>query len=371
MINLGPLAVMVGYEEINKALKEPLFLSPDPAVRDAVRPDWREQPAWRSICTTMLFHNEPTHERLRRFSSGPFSPGVVAGMEPLLEQLAEAAVDKLEKLGAAGEPVDFMDNFACWLPLSVMGALLGIPVEDHARIQPLLRPVTEGLDPFGDTSRLAAANHAVEELAAYFADLVAARRAEPKDDLVTKLTQDFDNGADVSEDELIATFMVLLVAGTAAPFDMLGNTMALAIRNPELAEQVRQDPSFAADFVEEGIRLDPAVQVLNRVAAEDIEFCGVPIAKGTPILLLIAGGNRDPRRYTEPERFDPRRSNIQPLTFGLGAHYCLGSPLGRLEAAVALKALVRRFKNPRISGEPVYRDQLVQRGFEKLPVTLG
>lgn len=371
VLNLGPLVVMVGYEEIGQALREPAFVSTDPARRDQLVPDWRSQPAWRSICTTMLFHNDPTHERLRRFSSGPFSSGNVAGMRPMLERLAVAAVDKLEKLGAQGESVEFMDNFACWLPLSIMGELLGIPEEDHARIQPLLRPVTEGLDPFGDPARLSAANHAVVALAEYFADLVARRRADPKQDLVTKLTQDHDAGADVNEEELIATFMVLLVAGTAAPFDMLGNTMALAVRHPEYAEQVRQDPEFATAFIEEGIRVDPAVQVLNRVCDQDIEYFGVPIKKGTPALLLIAAGNRDPRRYPDPERFDPRRANIQPLTFGFGVHYCLGSALGRLEAAVALKALVQRFKNPTISGEPTYRDQLVQRGFEGLPVKLA
>ncbi|MFG3024982.1 cytochrome P450 [Streptomyces sp. NPDC048254] len=371
VLNLGPLAVLTGYEECARALREPAFVSTDPTMRDRLVPGWREQPAWRSICTTMLFHNDPIHERLRRFSTTPFSPTAVSAMRPMLERLTEAAVDRVEKLGAGGEPVEFMDTFACRLPLAVMGELLGIPPEEQPAIQPLLRPVTEGLDPFGDPALLTSANHAVEELAAYFADLVARRRATPEQDLVSAFAKARDDGADLSEDELIATYMVLLVAGTAAPFDLVGNTMALAARHPEHADRVREDPELAAAFVEEGFRYDPAVQVLNRVVAEDIEYFGVPLPAGTAVLLLIAAGNRDPRRFDAPGRFDPSRPNVQPLTFGLGAHYCLGSALGRLEGAIALNALVRRFPNPVIHGEPTYRDQLVQRGFETFHIRVS
>lgn len=371
VINFGPKAAVVGFEECQRALMDPKFVSPDNATRDRWIPDWQSQPAWRSICTTMLFKNEPDHSRLRRFSSAPFSPTRIAELRPAIERIAESAVDKLAKLGESGKTVEFMENFAEWLPLSVMAEVLGIPEEDLPTLQPMMRPVTEGLDPFGDPGILTAANTAVEDLAAYYEKLVAKRRAEPGQDLISTLVQTFDAGTDLSEAELIATFMVLLVAGTAAPFDMLGNTMALAARFPEYTDEVRENPEFAAAFMEEGIRFDPAVQVLNRVAAENMDFFGVPIKEGTAVFLLIAAANRDPRRYENPDRFDPHRQNIQPLTFGIGAHYCLGSALARLEGAVALSALARRFKTIKISGETAYRNQLVQRGFSRLPVTVG
>jgi len=371
VINLGPMALVLGYQECSKALREPAFVSTDADKRDELRPGWREQAAWRSICTTMLFRNDPDHERLRRFSGWAFSPGQTVGLRPVVERLAEAAVDRLERLGAGGEPVDAMEEFACRLPVAVMCEILGIPEEDQPTIQPWMRPVTEALDPFGDPALLISANNAVDALAAYYADLVAQRRAEPRHDLISNLIRARDTDREVTEDELIATFMVLLVAGTAAPFDMLGNTVSLIARYPEYMDQIRADPEFAAAFFEEDLRFDPAVQLLNRVADEDTNFFSVPIAAGTPILLLTAAGNRDARRYEDPGRFDPYRQNIQPLTFGVGAHYCLGSSVGRLMGVAALTALVRRFKVVKISGEPSYRNQLVQRGFKQLPVAFG
>lgn len=371
VVNLGPVALVLGYEECSKALREPMFVSTDPARRDRLRPGWREQAAWRSICTTMLFSNDPVHERRRRFSSGAFGPGQIARLRPVAERLAEAAVDRLERLGANGDPVDAIEEFACRLPMAVMGEVLGIPEEDQRDILPFMRPITQALDPFGDPASLTTANSAVDGLAAYYTELVAIRRAEPRHDLISTLIAARDADGEVTEDELIATFMVLLVAGTAAPFDMLGNLVALVAGQPEHMAQLRSDPVFTAAFLEEALRFDPAVQLLNRVAIDDVGFFGVPIAKDTPILLLTAAANRDPRRYDDPARFDPYRTNVQPLTFGAGAHYCLGAPLGRLVGMAALTALAQRFKAVTIAGPAPYRDQLVQRGFTHLPVTLA
>ena len=371
VLNLGPMAFVLGYQECSKALREPAFVSTDDSKRDRLRPDWRKQAAWRSICTTMLFSNDPIHERRRQFASGAFGPRQIAQVRPVAERLAVTAVDRLERLGASGDPVDAVKEFACWLPLAVMGEVLGIPEEDRPRVQPFLRPITEALDPFGDPALLTEANNAVGGLAAYYADLVARRRADPQQDLISTLIQARDADGELTEDELIATFMVLLVAGTAAPFDMLGNLVALAAGHPEHMDQLRSDPGFTAAFFEEALRFDPAVHLLNRVANQDVEFFGVPIVKDTPILLLIAAGNRDPRRYEDPARFDPYRPNIAPLTFGGGAHYCLGAPLARLVGVAALTALAQRFKAVTIAGPAPYRDQLVQRGFTHLPVRLS
>jgi cytochrome P450 len=371
VLNLGPVALILGYQECSKALREPAFVSTDAAKRDRLRPGWRDQAAWRSICTTMLFSNDPVHERLRGFASGAFSPGQAAAMRPMVQRLADAAVARLEQLGAGGEPVDAVTEFACRLPVDVMGEVLGIPEPDRPHVQPFMRPITEALDPFGDPALLASANSAVEGLAAYFADLIARRRAEPQQDLISALAKARDASGELTEDELIATFMVMVVAGTAAPFDMLANLVALIARYPEHLERMRADQGFTMAFMEEASRFDPAVQLLNRVANEDIEFCGVPIAKDTAILLLTAAANRDPRRYENPGQFDPFRENIQPLTFGLGAHYCLGAPLGRLVGAAALTALSQRFKSVTITGPTPYRNQLVQRGYTHLPVTFS
>ncbi|MCD9141028.1 cytochrome P450 [Streptomyces albireticuli] len=372
LLRLGPdQLVVTGHAECFRALREPRLLSTDGPVQDRMMPGWRDHSSWVWLAQNMLFSNSPDHERYRRFFSGAFTPRRIAETRPVVEGLIDGLIDRLAGLGADGAPVDFMAEFAFRVPMAVMGALLGIPEEDQAAFRGPVGDITTALEPIRDLSQLDRGDAGMEWMAAYFTELAAARRAEPRDDLVSAMTRARDESGELSEEELIANFMLLLVAGTEAPMDLIGNALRLAFDHPGHADALREDPGLAPGYIEETLRFDPAAQALNRVAATDMEFFGVPLTEGTKVTLLIAAGNRDPRRFPDPLRFDPYRTGNHALTFSGGAHFCLGAALARMQAETALPRLLRRFPGLRPAGEPTFRDQLVQRGFDRLPVKCG
>ncbi|HEY9389875.1 MAG TPA: cytochrome P450 [Mycobacteriales bacterium] len=371
MLPLGPQVVLVGYQECARALRETRLLSTDAAVQDQILPGWRDHSSWRWLTRNMLFSNDPDHERFRRFFGSAFAPRRIAEFRPVVERVVDGLVDRLGELGAGGAPVDFMSEFAFRLPMAVMGELLGIPDEDRMGFRNDIGDITLALEPIRDLAVLEPGDAAMDRLAEYFTDLVAKRRADPADDLVSAMVAARDASGDLTDEELVANFMLLLVAGTEAPMDLVGNAMRLAIDHPEQARTIVDDPRRAPAFIEETLRFDPAVHALNRLAAEDLEFFGLPVGAGTKVTLLIGAANRDPRRFAEPGRFDITRPNNQALTFSAGAHYCLGVALARMQGEVAFPRLLGRFPGIALAGEPSYRDQLVQRGYAHLPVTPG
>ncbi|MFI1797541.1 cytochrome P450 [Streptomyces sp. NPDC020379] len=372
ILPLGPgQLVVTGHAECARALREPALLSTDAAVQDALLPGWRDHSSWRWLTKNMLFSNNPDHDRYRRFFGTAFTPRRIADLRPALESLIGGLVERLADLGAGGAPFDFMAEFAFRVPMAVMGELLGIPAAEQPGFRGPIGAITTALEPIQDLAQLAPGDAAMDQLAGYFTDLAARRRARPGTDLVSEMVLLRDGTGELSEEELVANFMLLLVAGTEAPMDLIGNALRLALEHPEHAARLREDPSLAPGFVEETLRFDPAAQALNRMAARDFDFFGVPVAAGTKVTLLIAAGNRDPRQYADPGVFDPGRQGNHALTLSGGAHYCLGAGLARMQAELALPAVLRRFPGLTPAGEPTFRDQLVQRGFGQLPVKCG
>ncbi|MCF3103541.1 cytochrome P450 [Streptomyces roseoverticillatus] len=372
LLPLGPgQLVVTGHAECARALREPALLSTDGAVQDTMMPGWREHSSWVWLTKNMLFSNNPDHDRYRRFFSVGFTPRRIAALQPAVERLVGGLVDRLAGLGEGGGPVDFMAEFAFRVPMAIMGELLGIPEEEQAGFRGHIGAITTSLEPIQDLAQLLPGDAAMEELAVYFKDLVAKRRAEPGDDLVSEMVRQLDTTGGISEEELVANFMLLLVAGTEAPMDLIGNALRLAVEHPEYADALREDDSLAPGYVEEVLRFDPAAQALNRMAVKDIDFFGVPLTAGTKVTLLIAAGNRDPRQYADPGTFNPYRKGNHALTLSGGAHFCLGAGLARMQAELALPAVLRRFPGLTLAAEPTFRDQLVQRGFATLPVKLG
>ncbi|RLU87539.1 hydroxylase [Streptomyces griseocarneus] len=372
ILPLGPGHLLVtGHQECARALREPALLSTDADVQDSVLPGWREHSSWRWLTKNMLFSNNPDHDRYRRFFSVAFTPRRIADLRPVVEERITALVERLAGLGADGAPVDFMAEFAFRVPMAVMGELLGIPEAEQPGFRDGIGAITTSLEPIRDLAQLLPGDAAMDEFAVYFSDLVAKRRAEPGPDIVSEMVRLRDENGALSEEELVANFMLLLVAGTEAPMDLIGNALRLALEHPGHAERLRQDPSLAPGWIEETLRFDPAAQILNRVAARDTDFFGMPVPEGGKLTLLIAAGNRDPRRYTDPGVFDPGREGNHALTLSGGAHYCLGAGLARMQAEIALPAVLRRLPGLALAGEPTFRDQIVQRGFGQLPVKCG
>lgn len=365
----GTHVFVTGYEECARALRTPDLLSTDAVVQDAKLPGWREHSSWLWLTRNMLFSNDPNHERYRRFFSSAFSARSVAAFRPMVERRAHDVVRHVQDLGADGRTVDLVPEFSFRLATGVIGELLGIPDEDQPGLRELVGDITLALEPIGDMRQLLPGDAAMDRLAEYFHALVARRRVAPGTDLTSEFVRIRDAGEELTEQELVGNLMLLLVAAAEAPQDLLSNMVRLALERAEEAERLRKDPEAAAGFVDEALRFDPAVQALNRVAARDLDYFGVQVAEGTALTLLIAAGNRDPRRFDAPGVFDPRRPDNQPLTFSGGAHYCLGAALARMSAETVVSRLLTELPGMSLAGRPTFRDQIVQRGHDRLLVT--
>jgi cytochrome P450 len=322
--------------------------------------DWERHPALRLLFTSILTLNPPDHTRLRRLVSTSFTVRRVRGLRPAIERL----VDDL--LGDLPEEGDFITGFGFPLPVNVIGELLGVPAEDRAQFQPLIRDWTRVLDVI-TPEVLATADPAAERIRDYLAGLVELRRREPRDDLLSALAAAEAEGDRLTGDELLTMAALLFGAGFETTTNLLSNGLVALLRNPGQVPTLRAWPDVAT---EELIRYDSPVQLLSRVAWEPTTIGGVEIDAGDRVVAYLGAGNRDPRQFSEPERLDLSRADNAPLSFGGGIHYCLGAPLVRLEAQVAFPALLRRFPKLGLAGEPERRDSLTIRGFTRLPVAL-
>jgi cytochrome P450 len=284
--------------------------------------------------------------------------------------MADGLLDAMADRGADGSAVEFMHDFAYLLPVTVICELIGIPEADREGFRPVARDLA-GVFEVTDIDTLPAINAAATELLAYFTALAAERRAAPRDDLLSNLLAVSDSGdGRLDEAELLHNLTLLLVAGFETTTNLLGNGLQIVLRDPPAGEAVRDGSVPASAFVEEVLRYDSPVQLTSRIGY-DTSLGGVAVAEGTGVVTLLGAGNRDPRRFTDPSRFDPARPDGGPLSFGGGAHFCIGAALARLEGAVAFPRLLRRFPKISPAGEPTRRDRLLLRGFDTLPVTLA
>jgi len=369
---LGPVLAVTdsvflvfGYEAVNQVLRNPGFGLPDkipslPADASALR----------MMTRSILRTNPPDHGRMRSLISQVFTPRRVASLEPSVVAAVDSLLDRLAESGEDGRTVDFMDRFAFQLPVTVICELLGIPAADRHQFRPLASALTAALELAGDAD--GPADHAARELGAYFTQLISERRNAPGDDLVSALVaaRDADDGR-LSDEELLANLILLLVAGFETTTDLLGNGLTILLDRADLAAALRGGQVTTAGFIEEVLRYESPVQVTTRVArADGLAVAEVPIPDGSELILLLGAANRDPARYPHPDRFDPARADNRPLSFGAGQHICIGNNLARLEASVAFPRVIERF--PQLAADPVQepsrRDRLVLRGYQTLPV---
>jgi cytochrome P450 len=354
-----------GYAAVNRVLRTSGFGMADPAEEPAAND------ALAALGRSILRTNPPEHGRTRSLISSVFTPRRVAGLRPAIEASVGLLLDGLSGAGADGVPVDFMEEFAFQLPVSVICAMLGVPRADRHRFRSLAADVTVALELVPDADDLEPSDEAARELADYFRTLIAERRDVPRDDLISALVaaRDKEDGR-ISDVELVANLVVLLVAGFETTTNLLGNGLAILFQRPELMTRLRSGELPVPGFVEEVLRYDSPVQATYRVArADGLSVEGLPIPRGGELLLLIGAANRDPARYSDPGHFDPARTDNAPLSFGAGAHICLGNNLARLEACIAFPRLLDRFPRLTPAGEPTRRDRLILRGHDALPIT--
>jgi cytochrome P450 len=363
------MVIVAGYDAINSVLRDPGFRAGDEASWDKSFPGWREQPVLVQGADWLLNINGRKHARIRSLIAHAFTARRVAGLEPAIAAMADGLLDAVADGGADGSAVEFMREFAYLLPVTVICELLGIPERDREAFRPLARDLT-GIFEFSDPERLPAINAAAIELLAYFTGLAAMRRAAPRDDLVSDLlaVSERDDGR-LTDAELLHNLTLLLIAGFETTTNLLGNGLQVVLTQPGVGDAVRTGTVPVGAFIEEVLRFDSPVQLTSRVGYES-KVGGVAVADGDDVMTVLGAGNRDPRRFAHPDTFDALRADGGPLSFGGGAHFCIGAALARLEAAVAFPRLLQRFPRIAPAGEPVRRDTLLLRGFDALPVTV-
>ena len=361
--------IVIGYDAINAVLRDPEFRVSDQSVFDRM-PGWQANAVLVQGADWILNLNAPRHSRIRSLIARAFTARRIAGMRPAIEAMADKLLDTIADAGADGSSVEFMHDFAYLLPVNVICELIGIPERDREAFRPVARDLAAVFE-LHDAATLPAINAAAIELLAYFTALARQRRAAPRDDLLSDLLAISDSGdGRLSDAELLHNLTLLLVAGFETTTNLLGNGLQIILADPPAGDAVRDGSVSAPAFVEEVLRFDSPVQLTSRIGYDTV-LADVPVSAHTEVITLLGAGNRDPRRFASPGRFDALRADGGPLSFGGGAHFCIGAALARLEGSVAFPRLLNRFPKISAAGEPIRRDTLVLRGFDELPIAVA
>jgi cytochrome P450 len=317
---------------------------------------------------SMLFRDPPQHTRLRDAVSRAFTPRGVEAMRPRVQAHVDALLDRVT---AAGR-MDVVADLAEPLPRAVIGDLLGIPDTHRTALAEWSAAVARSLDalPIPDDRPLIAAGQAARRsLGGYVRELVTSRRAEPAADLLSTLIEAADQDGLLSESELVAMAVLLLVAGTETTVSLIATTIYALLRNPDALARLREAPWLLPAAVEEALRWECPVQRTWRIATADVDVAGHRVPAGALVVLLLGAANRDPDRFTDPDRFDLLRRNPGHLAFGAGVHMCLGAFLARLETQVAVGTALRRWPAVHLETDrPTWRPTATLRSLETVPV---
>lgn len=325
-------------------------------------------PTERGLENIMLFKDPPDHTRLRTLVNKAFTPRVVERLRARIQEIVDELLDAAANRGE----MDVITDFAYPLPVRVIAEMLGVPPEDRDRFKEWSRGVAPILDPDIPEETFTKVAEAGLYLAAYFDELVAERRANPQADLVSELIAAEDQGEKLTEEELRATLILLLVAGHETTMNLIGNGLYALLRNPGELRRLIDEPGLIKTGVEELLRFDGPVHLTARTAKIDTNVAGTPVQAGEMCVVVLAAANRDPAEFPDPDRLDVGRSPNKHVAFSAGGHFCVGATLARVEAQIAFETLLRRFPDVGLAGNDVrYRATVTLRGLEALPVTLA
>ena len=316
---------------------------------------------------SMLFVNPPDHTRLRGLVSRGFTPRRMQDLEAHVGHMADVIVDRMAVEG----DVDVMDALAFRLPVQVIGELVGVPPSDRDQFRTLVRASAAALEPGVTAEQVEDAEHAMAIMDDYFRSLIERRRANLEHDLVSALIAARDGEDRLSEDEMVATLILLFAAGFETTTNLIGNGLLCLLRNPDQFARLRAEPDLVGSAVEEMLRFESPVQVDARTAFEPVEIDGHRVGAGETVVTFLGAANRDPAEFVDPERFDVARDPNHPLSFAAGIHYCLGANLARLEGRIVFDRLVRRTADIEwLDDAPDWRGTLILRGVNHLHVRI-
>ncbi|WP_280263000.1 cytochrome P450 [Nocardia wallacei] len=367
-VSRSGVLVLSRYDDCTAALRDRRLGKADESLGFGLSeiPEDLQHQAMHRFRRTMLFRNPPDHNRLRRLVADVFTPRHIDELRSRIVAQIHHLLDGIGEQGFA----DIITDLALPLPVNVIGDLLGVPVPDRAVAAPLVRSLLASLEPSADVAALTAACEAEDQLATYFTDLLAVKRAHPADDLLSRLA--VAHGDDVlDDDECVGTAILLFAAGFETTTNLIGNGVAALLDHPDQMDLLRARPDLASSAVEELLRYDSPVQTNGRTVLEPTRLAGVDLHPGQVVLTLLGAANRDPDRFCDPDRLDITRTGIPPLSFGAGIHFCLGAPLARLEGAILFPLLMARFPGLRLAEQPRWRTGLSFRGLSTLKVVTG
>lgn len=364
--------VLTRYDDVVTVLRDQRFGRKGfESLLAAIYGSGADQPG---IVTSMLFRDPPDHTRLRALVNKAFTPRVVEGMRPHIQEIADRLLDQVQDARA----MDVIADLAYPLPVIVICEMLGVPVSDRNRFRQWSLDIARSLDAIGmqafgvllDTDVVARGNAARHALTDYFrSGLIPERRKRPQADLLSALIAAEEQGDRLSEAELLATCNLLFVAGHETTVNLIGNGLLALLRHPDQLRALWEDPSLIESAIEELLRYDGPVQRTARIANADVQIDGTTIAAGEMVVALIGAANRDPARFPDPDRLDITRGATDHIAFGWGIHFCLGAALARVEAQIAINALLRRMPKLALATPALeWRETSVLRGLRALPV---
>lgn len=358
--------VVTRYDDVHQVLKE--FSADRTPSPDFMRKLGLSgiEPLAAVMCRQMLFLDGAAHAHLRKIASAAFTPRRV---EKLAEYI-QAVADELIGAALPSGGMDVVKDFAEPLPAIVTARLLGMPREDHAQLKAWSADFAEMLGNFqhnpGGVTRVL---KSLADMTAYFQDAIHERQRPLEDGLVKALVEAEVDGEKLTEDEVVANVIVTMVGGQETTTNLIGNGFLTLLRNPDKLAQLRECPEIMDSAIEELLRFETPSQHTGRICPKDTMLGGHVIPKGAPVLAVMAAGNRDPRRFANPDELDLERPDNRHLAFGWAAHFCFGASLARLEGRIAFRVLLDRLVNPRLADKPlVWRENLGLRGLTGLPV---
>ena len=365
--------LLTGYDEVSWLLRAGLSVEVDNLASDSLFRQMREETFGTTeklrAAISMLDRDPPDHTRLRRLVSKAFTPRAIQALRPKITELVDGMLDAMAERGQA----DLIDALAFPLPFRVIAEMLGTPSADHERIRQLTGTVVRSLEPVADPGLAAAIIAADGELRQIAAEMIAWKRANPANDLLTALIHAEDDGDVLDDDELVAQTLLLYIAGHETTVNLIaGGTLAL-LRHPGQLALLRGDQGLVENAVEEMLRYDSPVQASRRITVEPVTVGGTAIPAGAFVMASLGSANRDERFWgPDAAELNLRRENArQHVSFGAGPHHCLGASLARLEASIAFEHLAGRFPGLALDGDVVWNGRINLRGPAHLPVSVG
>lgn len=363
--------VLFRYEDILRFLKDPTLSVEDRNANPTAIDEMIQQAVGDRTGRgerSMLSRDPPDHTRLRKLVTKAFTPRVIEELRPRIATLVDEMLDDARDRGS----IDLIHDYAFPLPFAVISEMLGVPAADGEKLREWSGLIVRTLEPIVDMALIQRIVEASDHMYEHVSDLIAMKRKEPADDLLSALIAAEEHGDVLSDDELVEQVVLLYIAGHETTVNLIGNGVLALLRNRDELRRLQSEPTLIPGAIEEFLRYDSPVQMSRRITLTELEIGGRTIEKGAFCALVLASANRDPARFGEDaDSLDVGRADAhQHLSFGGGAHYCLGAALARVEGQVAIGSLIDRFPDLEVAGDLAYNGRLNLRGLERFPIAL-